>query len=536
MPTLRALTRRRAPAGRLALTLPLCLWGAGLVSCVKSGGIDLAPKYHGDTWLVPASFRGPDPFVQAKPADTTLRKDWWRPFGDPVLDALQERAMAHNADLAAAAERFVQARDEMMKVRSRLVPRLGFGVEASEAQQSAQAPFRSINSHLVDDDFSLGGMASWEPDIWSKLRNATRMKIFGAEQVAAEFHQARLSLQAELSAAYFTLRGLDAQNAIYGQSIRYYQESLEVVMVKFRGSIASELDVARAEYQLSSSQARQFGVQARRQVVEHAIAAMVNVAPMHFRIAPVEDSPLVVMDVPLTLPSTLTQRRPDVAAMEREMAQANRAIGIARAAFFPSIPLGASGGITGHFASIFAVKNFFWSVGAFLKVPAFSGGAGRAQLQQSWSAYREAEDRYRASLLRAFREVEDGLSRTRLLNSEVARQGAAVGAAARQQDLSMELYRGGLASTLDLINAQQNALEARVTAAELKAELRRATVGLVRALGGGWSRQEMPTDDEVQPFGVLQAHGLSKPEPAGGIDVQVDHREALEDLTERVSF
>lgn len=504
--------------------------------CIKSGGIDLSPRYRTEQWVVPATFRGPDPFVVAKPADEVLRKDWWRAFDDPVLDALQARAMAHNADLAAAAERFVQARDEMMVARSRLIPHLGVEVEATEGQQSAQAPFRSSTSALRDDGLGLGGVASWEPDLWSKLRNETRMHIFRAEAVAAQYHAARLSLQAELAAAYFTLRGLDAQNAIYAQSIRYYQESLEIVLVKFRGSIASELDVARAEYQLSSSQARQFGVQARRQVVEHALAAMVNAAPMHFSVAPVDDSPLVQVEVPMTVPSTLLQRRPDVAAMEREMARANKGIGVARATFFPSLPLGASGGIAGHFASIFRVKNFFWSAGAFLKVPGFTGGAGRARLQQSWSAYREAEDRYRATLLRAFREVEDGLSRTHLLASEVARQGAAVGAATKQQDLSMELYRGGLASTLDLINAQVNALDARVTAAELKAELRRATVGLVRAMGGGWGRGEMPEDDEIQPFGVFAASGLQKPVPAGHVDVVAEHTEVQANLTEQVNF
>ena len=494
----------------------------GLSACVNMGGIDLAPKYHGDRYVVPAKWNGESPFVQATPSDAAVRKDWWALFDDPVLNQLQQRAMEANPSLQAAAERFVQARDEMMKSRSKLIPKVGLGVDVSANRESEDKLFRSSTAPAYDHGVSLGGLASWEPDFWSKLRNETKVQIFRAEERAAQYALARLGIQAELAATYFTLRSLDAQEAIYRQSITYYQESLDLVTIKFKGLIAPELDVARAQYQLSNTQARLLGILGRRQVAEHALAVLTNTPPASFGIDPKPDLNVAQFAVPQVVPSLLLQRRPDVAAMERKMAQANKAIGIARAAFFPNIPLSATGGMEGHFVKFFRVPNFFWSVGSFVRFPAFTGGYRRAALQQAWSTFRETEHEYRGTLLHAFREVEDGLSLTRLLGEELGQQQQAVAAATRQQDLSMELYRGGLASSLDLINAQVNTLESRITSVQLRADLLRASVGLVRALGGGWSREDLPGDDKVQPFGVFQYANLKKPEPAGDIDVTVD--------------
>lgn len=513
---------------RLLCLLPM------LSGCMRGPAVDLAPKYQERAFVVPASWHGSGPFVEATPSDATLRSDWWVSFRDPVLTQLEQQAMAGNPDLEAAAERFVQARDEMMKARSQILPHVGIGSEASSAQQSHERLFRSDSSPIQDRGVTLGGLASWEPDFWSRLRNATRVEMYRAEERAADYALARLSIQAELASDYFTLRGLDARNAIFKQTIEYYQQSLAIVQTQFQGAIASGLDVARAEYQLANTQARQFGIEAQRQVVEHAIAALVNEVPAAFTIAPLDHNEVVHFQLPAQLPSKLVERRPDVAGMEREMAQANRAVGIARAAFFPSIGLSAGGGFEGQLPILRLFKSF-WSYGAELAVPAFQGGYLRAQLQQSWSAYRETEDRYRSTVLSAFREVEDGLSMTSLLSAQVAQQEVAIGAARKAQDLSMELYKGGLASTLELITAQVNTLEARLAAAELKAELQKSVVDLIRALGGGFHREDLPKDGEIQPFGVFQARGLDKPKPAGGIDVDLVHRDRRSDLTRPVT-
>ena len=525
-PTLRS---RLAPGALIVALL-------GTSSCLNIGGIDMSPKYDAKKLVVPATWRGTSPFVEAQPSDAAVRKDWWKLFQDPVLERLVADAMVQNPDMHAAAERFIQARDEMMKARSRLIPRIGIGAGASDNRQSENALFRSASSPITDNELTGGGLASWEPDFWSKLRNMTRVEIYRAEERAAEFALVRLGIQAELAHSYFTLRGLDAQNAIFRQSIDYYEKSLALVKIKFQGAIASELDMARAEYQLSSTQARQVKLQARRQVTEHAIAILVNKAPASFTIAPVDVLELVSFEVPSSLPSVLVERRPDVAGMEREMAQANKVIGIARAAFFPNIALGAAGGVAGHFTGLARVSNFFWSLGGFLRLPVFEGGYRRAQLQQAWSAYRERENRYRATVLNAFREVEDGLSMTRLTGVGVDRQEEAVKAAWKQQTVSMELYKGGLASSLELINAQVNTLESRLALAEVKSELRRSTVGLIRSLGGGWSRGDLPEDDQIQPFGVLQYGDLDKPEPEGGIDVQTDAYSPRDDLSQGASY
>jgi NodT family efflux transporter outer membrane factor (OMF) lipoprotein len=502
-----------------------------LPGCINRGAIDLAPKYELTQFELPPEWHGSSPFVEAHPSDDIIRADWWKIFDDPVLDALEEQAMEANPDLEAAAERFMQARDMMMKSRSKLIPHIGAAAVPRVGRESESRLFRAPNAPRSDQGIGLAGLAQWEPDFWSQIRNETRSQIYAAQQRAAEYGLARLSLQAELASDYFMLRGIDAQNAIYRQSIDYYKRSLEVVNVKFEGNIASALDVARAQFQLVRTEARQLGLQAEREVVEHAIAILVNRAPASFSIEPVDTLSVGELAVPEVLPSTLLERRPDVAAMERQVAQANRQIGIARAAFFPKLGIGAGGGIEGQFGSLFKAANLFWMVGALIKFSVFEGGSRRADVQEAWSYYREMEDHYRATILEAFKEVEDGLSRTKLISEQLEQQKLAVVAAEEQQNLSMELYQGGLASSLDLIVAQVNTLDARIVSAEITAGLLRSTVGLVRALGGGWQRSDLPSDDDIQPFGVFEYKGIKNPKPAGGIDVQIDKREEHRDLS-----
>lgn len=519
-------------ARTLAGLLPLLLSG-----CLNWGSIDLAPKYSEKPFVLPEKYRGNGVFVVAKPSDDAVRKDWWKVFDDPVLNRLEEQAMAGNPDLHAAAERFLQARDEMMKARSKFVPHLGGSGGGTDARQSAETLFRSPASPINDSDIVLAGMSGWEPDFWAARRNATRAQIARAEGMAAAYALARLSLQAELAADYFTLRELDAKNAIFVQSIDYFKRSLALVQTRFQGRIASRVDVTRATYQLANTQARYVDVRMKRQVVEHAIAALVNQAPASFSIAPRETLGNIHSSVPVGVPSKLLQRRPDVAASERKMAEANRVIGIARAAFYPNISIGGAAGAEGALTRLFKVANGFWSYGSFADIPAFQGGFRRAQLQQTWSKYRQTEDEYRSTVLNAFREVENGLSQTSLLSEKVVRQNAAVSAAQETQDLSMELFRGGLASSLELIMSQVNTLESKLVAIETKAELLRASSQLIRSLGGGWSRDELPKDDDIQPFDLFQYAKLKKPPVAGGIDVNADEarRSDRRNLTKPVS-
>ncbi len=499
--------------------------------------VDLAPTYQPPQYVVPASWHGASPFVEANPSDNELRPDWWKVFNDPILDSLIEQAMAANPDLQATAERFVQARDMMMMARSRRIPHLGLGGKVTNSRNSVDTglykdPDVPLTGHLAAG----AGLASWEPDFWSAIRNATRVRTYRAQERAADWGLARLSLQAEIASDYFTLRGYDAQAAIYKRSINLYRRLLELVKIQFAGALASALDVARVESLLFSTETKAAEIQGRRQVTEQIIAVLLNLAPANFKIEPVDDLRVATFTIPRSLPSTLLERRPDIAAMERRMAEANRAIGIARAAFYPDVRFSLDGGILdANLTAVDIVKLTagFWSYGALVSLPAFQGGYRRAQLQQSWSAYRETEDRYRSTVLNAFREVENALTLTNRLSVAANHQDEAVGAFFRAQQLTYELYLGALASSLELIYAQVQTLEARIYAVQIKAELLRSSASLLRALGGGWNRDRLPADEEIQPFNTLEygLDKLKKPPPARGIDVNADNNWVNNDLT-----
>jgi len=531
------LQARRNAAGRT----DLMRWFGLVLVCIQVTAcgtdwlphVDLSPPYQPPQYVVPASWHGETPFVEAAPSDAELRPDWWKLYDDPVLNNLIEQAMAANPDLQAAAERFVQARDVMMQVRSRRIPQIGLGGKLGDSQNHVD-PLRVPGDLPVGGTVEAGaGLASWEPDFWSAIRNATRIEIYRAEERAADWGLARLSLQAEVAANYFTLRGFDAQSAIYKQSIDLYRSSLKLVNAQFAGAIASALDVARVESLLFSTETKYAQIQGQRQVTEQAIAILLNVAPAGFTIDPIDDLRVARFTIPRSLPSTLLERRPDIAGMERRMAEANRAIGIARAAFFPDVRLSADGGILDAGFDIAKLTAAMWSYGATVALPVFQGGYRRAQLQRTWSAYRETEDRYRSTVLNAFREVENNLSLSNQLTMAANRQDAAVGANLKAQNLTMELYQGGLASSLELIYAQVQTLTARIDSVQIKAELLRSTVGLLRALGGGWNRRQLPNDEEIQPFGTFQYTHLDKPPSVRGIDVNADNNWVHNDLTTR---
>ena len=497
----------------------------GACSSLPFPAFDLSPKYQAPQFVVPDSWEGASPFVKANPSDDALRPDWWQLYNDPILNSLVDQGIAANPDLQAAAERFVQARNSMMKARSRYFPQAGIEFNASNNRQSDNSLFRGLGEPDQDVQVALGGLASWEPDFWSKYRNAAQAAIYRAEERAADYGLARLILQAEITSNYFLLRGLDAQIAIYKQSIDLYKYSLDVVSTQFEGKIASTLDVARAQSLLSTTESTLALMQGDRKVAEQSIAILLNLVPAAFKIEPVDTLLTVDFSLPKTIPATLLERRPDIAGMERRMAQANRTIGIARAAFFPNIAFRVGGGMEDSGLNLLSVANTFWAYGSSFSIPLFQGGYRRAQLQQSWSVYRETENLYRSTVLKAFREVEKNLTQTYWMTIAAERQDTAVAAARTTQNITMDLYKGGLASSLELIYAQIGTLTTSINSVQIKTGRLIASVGLIRALGGGWDRGQLPEDDQIQPFGTLQYTDLDKPPPAGGIDVNADESE-----------
>ena len=492
------------------------------ISLLSLAGCDLAPAYHAPHYVIPATWQGQAPFGVAHPMDDTIPAQWWQSFADPELDTLEEAAMAHNGDLQAASERFLQARAIVSEARADLLPHFGVAFGGSNNKSSAERLFR-YKGPITDSDEFYGGMASWEPDFWSSIRNRVRLQKDYAQEQAAQYAAARLSLQAELASDYFTLRGLDAQAAIYTQSIRYYEESLRVTQTRLADQAASRLDVARAQNQLYTTQARLLDIQAQREVMEHAVAVLVNVAPSSFHIAPDAHLNTTRFALSAPLPSDLLQRRPDIAMSERQMAQANRAIGIARAAFYPHVSFQMNGGFDDNGFNLANLANSMWSYGATVTMPVFEGGLRRAQLQQSWSAYRETRDHYRVTILNAFRDVEDGLSRTNRLDGENGRLHAAVGAASQTQDITMNLYKGGLATYLDVLIAQVSTLDARIQQAEIQTRYLQAQVGLIRACGGGWNAASLPAPDTLFSVDPLQYSGLHNARPTGDVPPPHSH-------------
>ncbi|MFW7267369.1 efflux transporter outer membrane subunit [Gluconacetobacter sp. Hr-1-5] len=494
-------------------------WAGGLTLLASLAGCDMAPAYHPDHFVFPDNWKGEGTVRYATPDEAALRGDWWSVFNDPMLNRLEEQANRANPDLQVAAETFTQARDMAAEAQAGLYPQVTGGAGMAKYKGSAHRLWRGAGStgpvYMSSEQYS--GTATWEPDFWSAIRNRKRMRTQAAQERAADYALTRLSTDAELASDYIALRGLDVQDAVYRDSIRTYKLAVQITHMRQAGAIAAGLDVSRAENQLYATQAQETDLLARRAVLEHAIAALVGVAPAAFHIEPQDQLHFPDVGVPMLLPSALLERRPDVAAAEREMAQANRAIGVSRAAFYPNVSVNAMTGFMDNGFTLADLSNSMYSYAVQAAMPLFQGGLRRAELQRTWSQYRQAEDNYRGVVLQAFQDVEDGLTMTGQLRAELAQQHHSVQAAVRTQGMTMALYTGGLTNYLDVVVAQIAALTARIAEVQVETRRHQATVALIRALGGGWSRAQLPSDKSVMPFAPLQYEGLRVPKEAGGI-------------------
>jgi NodT family efflux transporter outer membrane factor (OMF) lipoprotein len=329
------------------------------------------------------------------------------------------------------------------------------------------------------------------------LRNGLAAQKAGAQASAADLATIRLSMHAELANDYMQLRGLDAQEKLLAETVTIFDKALSITQARYSGAISSGLDVARAEDQLESAQAAETDVAAQRALFEHAIASLIGVPASSFSLPP-QVRQIPVPDIPTGVPSTLLQRRPDIAAAERQVAQANALVGVAKAAFFPDISLSALFGFqnTGQLA-LLSTPYTFWAVGPQFAMPIFEGGLLRAQEDAAKAAFREAGESYRGVVLTAFRQVEDSLSNLRILARELKQEQAAMRAAQRAANMAMSLYRDGATNYLEVVVAQTAALQAEQSVISLQTRLLEASVNLIRALGGGWSVQDLPKPEVV---------------------------------------
>jgi outer membrane protein, multidrug efflux system len=474
-------------------------------------GCNLAPTYDPPHTLLPDSYQGSDAFRVAQPEEAlSPRGDWWTLFGDEQLNRLEEQLIRENPNLEAATEVYTQARDLAAAAQSHLYPWIGAQALVSDNRESAHHLFSTTNVPQQEASNAIGGVASWEPDFWGAIRNRAHAQKRLAQASAADLATARLSLEAELATDYIAVRGFDVELEVLRQSIIAYQKAVEVARLRSQGKIASGLDLARALSQLDSAQAQETETKLQRDLMQHAVAVLVNAMPSSFSIAPVKEFTLTPPEVPAGVPSELLQRRPDVASAERQMAAANVEIGVSRAAFYPNITLGAGAGFEDNAFNLLSLPNSMWSVGAGAMLPLFEGGLRRAELQRSWSQYAQTRDGYRSTVLASFQEVEDGLSLTQRLATEVVQQREASDQALQAQTISTMLYEDGLDNYLSVAVAQVQALAAQTDEVQILTRQMQASVSLIRALGGGWTVQALPNEKQTLPFGPFDYRASAK--------------------------
>ncbi|HJV54133.1 MAG TPA: efflux transporter outer membrane subunit [Noviherbaspirillum sp.] len=453
------------------------------------GGCALSPVYERPATPAPAAFKEAQGWVAATPSDALDRGTWWTLFNDPVLNELESAVEVSNQNIAAATAAYAQARALVQQQRAALFPvvsldagatRSGSGGTSSAPSNARTTSSRSGNNVQV----SIG--ASWEPDVWGRLRGAANSASASAQASAADLASAKLSAQGELAANYFSLRLADAQGALLRDTIAGYERALQIARNRYAAGVATKTDVLQAETQLANAQADEAGVTRQRAALEHAIAVLLGKAPADFALAPAAWS-AVVPQVPTGVPSTLLQRRPDIAAAERRVAAANEQIGIARAAYFPNVGLNASYGSAGsRVADLFSASTTVWSLGLSAAQTLFNAGATGARVAGAQAAQEEAAARYRQTVLVAFQDVENQLSAAQVLARQQDLRRQASQAADEAERLMLNRYRAGQVSYSEVVSAQATALNSRRALVQAQADRQTAAIALIQALGGGW--------------------------------------------------
>jgi multidrug efflux system outer membrane protein len=456
-------------------------------------GCSLAPVYHPPELDMPASFKGDDVWSPAAPADGAARGDWWRVYNDASLGELEARLDAANPNLDVALARYDQARAFESQTRSGLFPHMAVTASPTNNRQSNLRPLRGSDQPNEYDADTVGIVADYELDLWGRVRNEVAEGKAEAQAAQADLASVRLSLEAQLANQYIRLRGFDVQARILGDSIDAYRKALKLTQNRHAGGIASGLDVSRAKAQLSDAMAQASEVAAQRALTEHAIASLSGTPASTFAL-PSATTPIALPAIPREVPSLLLQRRPDIAAAERRTFAANAGIGIARAAFYPTISLSAAFGWqdTGH-GTLLTAGNRYWAVGPLAALSVFDAGLRRAREREARAVFDEASARYRGVVLGAFQQVEDNLSLLDELGREAQNEDDATSAAKQSQAIATNRYREGAVNYLDVVTAQTAALQAERLAEAVRTRRLQASVDLIRALGGGWSTA--PTGD-----------------------------------------
>jgi NodT family efflux transporter outer membrane factor (OMF) lipoprotein len=461
------------------MTLPLRLNLIALAASLLAG-CAVGPAYQRPSTPEPAAYKEAQGWVPAAPADTLERGPWWTLFKDPLLNQLADSVEVSNQNVAAAVASYEQARALVAQQRAALFPVVTLNGGANRAGTRNQG---------ADDVYRLSIGGSWEPDVWGRLRSGVSAATANAQASAADLASARLSAQGELATDYFSLRQADAQRELFSTTIEGYKRVLQITQNRYNAGIAAHSDVLQAQTQLANAQSDELATARLRVQLEHAIAVLVGKAPAEFSLPPAKWQ-VTVPEIPTGVPSTLLQRRPDIAAAERRVASANAEIGIARAAYFPDIGLSASyGSVASAVPDLFRASTAIWSFGLSAAQTVFNAGATGAIVAGTEAQHKVTVARYRQTVLDAFGDVENQLSATRVLAQQQDLRRQAAEAAVQVEEQMLNRYKAGQVSYTDVVNAQVTALSAQRSLVQVQADRQTTAVALIQSLGGGWHAQ-----------------------------------------------
>jgi NodT family efflux transporter outer membrane factor (OMF) lipoprotein len=433
----------------------------------------------------------------AQPQDAVLRGNWWELFDDPKLNELEQQAAGANQDIVGAFASFLQARAQVREARAQYFPTLTVGASVTRSRQRAPAGVNGSGEAVQGNDFSLPFDASWTPDLWGRVRNLVKGQVAAAQASAADLVNTRLTIQAELAVDYFQLRAQDALIQLGTATVDAYRQSLNYTRAQYETGIGTDEAVAQAEVQMRTAQAQATNLGIARAQYEHAIALLVGKPASAFTLPP-EPFGVKVPQVPVAVPSELLERRPDVAANERLVAQANAQIGVAKAAYFPTLTLSASAGFeSSTLADWLKWPSRVWSLGPSVSETIFDGGLRGATVDQYRAAEEQAAATYRKTVLTAFQQVEDNLAGLRVLMQEIREQDDAVDSSQRFVNIATDRYKLGLDPYLDVMTAQTSLFSNQQAAVNLRMQQLNDCVQLIEALGGGWDSSQLPTSHDI---------------------------------------
>jgi NodT family efflux transporter outer membrane factor (OMF) lipoprotein len=462
--------------------------GCGAALTLLLGACSLAPPLKTPDVPTADAYKEMGQWTQAQPADRLPRDSWWALYGNTELDEFEKRLISGNPTLAAALANYAQARALADQARAGLFPTLGLSADATRNRLSNNQPLRLPNAppNFTYNSNSFTGSVSYELDLWGQIRNEVAAGEANAAASAADLENARLSLIAQLVGDYIQLRSLDRDGMILDETVKAYTRALTLTEQRHDAGIAPGLDVSQAQTQLNAARSQVAQTLAARALMEHAIAALLGVSASTFSIKPLIVD-ITLPQIPAGVPTTLLQRRPDIAAAQRRMIAANSNIGVARAAYFPTLTLGAQGGFESKsFSNWLSAPSAFWAVGPNALLSVFDGGLRRAQVAQARAEFDASAANYRGVVVSAFQQVEDSLATLDHYHDAVVEEKAAVDAAQRTLDFAMALYKQGATDYLTVVTSQTALLQNQLEALTLDTLQLRASVDLILALGGGW--------------------------------------------------